>query len=60
MDGRWHARPVMKGVLKTEDLANHIQKRCTVTLKKRINTLWEGCKYHFFYFGSVGWLGRNQ
>ncbi len=32
VDGRWYARPIIVGVLNTDDLASHIQKRCTVTL----------------------------
>jgi hypothetical protein len=27
VDGRWYARPIIVGVLNTDDLASHIQKR---------------------------------
>ncbi|MFA6727422.1 MAG: HU family DNA-binding protein [Prevotella sp.] len=32
MNGKWFAHPVISGSLTTDKLADHIQKRCTVTL----------------------------
>ncbi|MCO6025896.1 HU family DNA-binding protein [Prevotella cerevisiae] len=31
MNGKWYARAVVNGILKTSDLASKIQERCTVT-----------------------------